>query len=67
MHPDGFNVGLNIGVVASASIDEHLHCHIVPRWAGDVGFMTILEDVRVVPEHILVTYDKLYPCFKEEG
>lgn len=67
MHPNGFNVGLNIGVVASASIDEHLHWHIVPRWAGDVGFMTILDDIRVIPEHILATYDKLHPCFKEES
>lgn len=63
MVPDGFNVGLNLGKVAGAGIEEHLHFHIVPRWYGDVNALTVFADVRVIPEHIQSTYQNLKPGF----
>lgn len=65
MTPDGFNVGLNLGKVAGAGVEEHLHFHIVPRWFGDVNALTVFDDVRVIPEHIKTTYDNLKPLFDE--
>lgn len=63
MKPDGFNVGLNLGKVAGAGVEEHLHFHIVPRWFGDVNALTVFADVRVIPEHIKATFNKLKPGF----
>lgn len=64
--PEGFNIGINIGAVAGAGMEEHVHLHMVPRWAGDTSFMSVLGEIRVVPEHILQTYDKLYPVFNKK-
>jgi ATP adenylyltransferase len=64
MNPDGFNVGLNLGKVAGAGVEEHLHFHIVPRWFGDTNALTVFADVRVIPEHIKATYQNLKPQFE---
>lgn len=65
--PDGFNIGINLGKMAGAGIEEHLHIHIVPRWAGDVSFMTVLDEIRVIPEHVLDSYDRLHPVFNKNA
>ncbi|MEN8257947.1 MAG: HIT domain-containing protein [Thermodesulfobacteriota bacterium] len=65
LKPDGINVGLNLGAVAGAGRADHLHYHIVPRWQGDHNFMTVLADVRSIPEHIDNTFDLLLSDFQE--
>jgi ATP adenylyltransferase len=57
--PDGFNLGWNLGRVAGAGIEDHVHLHVVPRWSGDTNFMPVLADVKVLPEHLLATRDRL--------
>jgi len=57
--PDGFNLGWNLGHVAGAGIADHVHLHVVPRWSGDTNFMPVLADVKVIPEHLLETRERL--------
>jgi ATP adenylyltransferase len=61
--PHAFNVGWNLGSVAGGSIAGHLHEHVVPRWSGDVNFMPVLAEVKVMPEHLEVTRDRLREIF----
>src|SRR5207245_8516973 len=58
-HPDGFNVGMNLGRSAGAGVADHIHLHIMPRWSGDTTFMTTVAETRVLPESLSMTYQKL--------
>lgn len=63
MNPQGFNMGINQGVVAGAGIADHVHFHIVPRWNGDTNFMPVLAETKVVNEHLDRTWEKLSAAF----
>jgi ATP adenylyltransferase len=59
MRPQGFNLGWNLGRIAGAGVVDHVHLHVVPRWAGDTNFMPVLADVKVLPEALEATRRKL--------
>jgi ATP adenylyltransferase len=64
LHPGGINLGMNLGKCAGAGVEDHLHWHIVPRWEGDTNFMPVVGDIRVMPQHLLESYDRFKPYFQ---
>ncbi len=58
-HPDGLNLGMNLGRAAGAGVADHIHMHVLPRWVGDSNFMTPVGETRVLPEDLATTYEKL--------
>lgn len=65
MHPDGYNLGMNLGRVSGAGVADHLHMHVVPRWNGDTNFMPVIADTKVISEALDKTYAKLKEAFDE--
>lgn len=64
INPQGFNIGMNIGRIAGAGIDDHLHFHIVPRWAADTNFMPVIGHTKIVSEGLWETWDRLKEGFE---
>jgi len=64
-HPDGVNLGLNLGEAAGAGVASHMHLHMLPRWFGDTNFMTVTAETRILPEALDVTWDRLRAGFLE--
>ncbi len=67
LHPQGFNLGMNLGKIAGAGVPGHVHVHVVPRWGGDTNFMPVVGDTKVLPEMLADTHAKLRPLFERRS
>jgi ATP adenylyltransferase len=65
--PQGINVGINLGRPAGAGVLDHVHIHLVPRWTGDTNFMSVVGNVRVLPEEVGQSAERLRPVFERLG
>lgn len=65
MKPEGFNIGINIGRIAGAGVEDHIHYHLVPRWGGDTNFMPVIGEAKVVPMSLEEGYDLLLKVYKK--
>lgn len=63
-HPQGFNIGMNIGEAAGSGVTEHIHMHVVPRWSGDTNFLTTINETRMIPEDLHESYHKIKQVWK---
>jgi ATP adenylyltransferase len=63
-HPEGVNLGMNIGKAAGAGVAGHIHMHVLPRWTADSNFMTVVGETRILPESLEITYERLLPFFQ---
>ena len=66
-HPDGINLGMNIGKAAGAGVAGHIHMHVLPRWVADANFMTVVGETRVLPEVLDETYIRIRQAFEEQS
>jgi ATP adenylyltransferase len=66
-HPQGFNIGMNVGQAAGAGVAGHIHLHALPRWTGDTNFMTTLAETRVLPEDLATTWKRMREAFAGLG
>ncbi|MCS6977075.1 MAG: HIT domain-containing protein [Gemmatales bacterium] len=65
LHPDGYNIGMNLGTAAGAGLPGHLHWHVVPRWVGDTNFMPVLYDVKVISQSLNALWELLDEHFRK--
>jgi ATP adenylyltransferase len=65
-HPDGINLGMNIGSAAGAGVAGHIHMHVLPRWIADGNFMSVIGETRVLPESLDVTWERMRKAFEKQ-
>lgn len=63
--PEGFNIGMNLGLAGGAGIPGHLHLHVIPRWNGDTNFMPLIAETKALPQHLMTSYDQIHSQFEE--